>query len=755
LTFRIRFRPQPRFEQVSERLAALAGHTPAEHYADASVWLRVAIPEDRQLQADVLCGAAGGEEPVVVRWRSADGGIRYVEQQTAPLPDERGAVAGLVGIVRDLTEARRAEAELKEVTQRLSAHIDNSPLGVVEFDRQYRIMRWSKESERMFGWKAEEVLGRSISELKWVYEDDLEAVESESAQLMSGALARSVNVNRNYAKDGRVVYCEWYNSAIHDDEGRLRSVLSLVLDVTDRKQAEEALKKSEYWLRESQRASRIGTYLLDVRTGTWASSETLDEIFGIGGEFRRDVEGWKELVHPEQREEMASYFFEQVIGRGQPFDREYRIQRKSDGEVRWVLGRGALLRDEAGSIVHVTGTIQDVTERRQMEEDLRQALKMESIGRLAGGLAHDFNNLLTVINGYSTLLAGSGLLHHSLKASVEQIRQAGERAAALTQQMLAFSRRQLLQPKILDLNAVVQETEKMLVRLIGEDIRLEMKLGVGLWPVKADEGQLGQVLLNLAANARDAMPEGGVLTIETKNAVVEEGDGAEAEGRKAGPAVVLRVTDTGTGMDEVTRRHMFEPFYTTKPAGGGTGLGLSTVYGVVRQSGGWIEVQSLHGEGTQFEIFLPRAEGAVQEEAEMPEREPAGGGGETVLVVEDQESVRELAARLLKRLGYQVLQAGDGGEALGLAEKWKGRISLLITDMVMPGLSGPALAKRMRERRPALPVIYMSGYSDEMVAGRGRLETAGYFLQKPFRLDEFAETVREALRAGPADSAQL
>ena len=566
MTFRIRFRPQPRFEQVSERLAALAGHTPAEHYADASVWLRVAIPEDRQLQADVLCGAAGGEEPVVVRWRSADGGIRYVEQQTAPLPDERGAVAGLVGIVRDLTEARRAEAELKEVTQRLSAHIDNSPLGVVEFDRQYRIMRWSKESERMFGWKAEEVLGRSISELKWVYEDDLEAVESESAQLMSGALARSVNVNRNYAKDGRVVYCEWYNSAIHDDEGRLRSVLSLVLDVTDRKQAEEALKKSEYWLRESQRASRIGTYRLDVRTGTWVSSETLDEIFGIGGEFRRDVEGWKELVHPEQREEMASYFFEQVIGRGQPFDREYRIQRKSDGEVRWVLGRGALLRDEAGSIVHVTGTIQDVTERRQMEEDLRQALKMESIGRLAGGLAHDFNNLLTVINGYSELLLQQIGKETPTHGEVEQILRAGERAATLTRQLLAFSRKQIIEPKVLDLNLLMADLGKMLVRLIGENIDLKMVHGKNLGPVKVDPGQFEQVLVNLSVNARDAMPDGGTLLIETANVDLDEEYCAQRPYHiQPGRFVRLAVSDTGRGMTGETSKRIFEPFFTTRP----------------------------------------------------------------------------------------------------------------------------------------------------------------------------------------------
>ena len=753
MIFRIRFNPSPRFDYVGEKLAALAGHSPAEHYADARLWEKLTLPEDREPLAEVLDGLKGSQEPVTVRWLCADGTVRWMELQTVPLPDEHGKPSGLAGVVRDVTEARNSEAELVEATQRLGAHIDNSPLGIVEFDPELRIIRWSAAAERLFGWTAEEILGRAIGEMRWVHAEDVESVRRESAGLMSGGRTRSMNTNRNYTKDGRVVHCEWYSSAIHDHEGRLMSVLSLVLDVTQRKQAEEALRESAYWLRESQRASRIGTYVLDMRAGLWTSSETLDEIFGIEADYVRDIAGWQQLVHPDERIEMERYFLEDVAGRGQPFDREYRIVRKSDGEVRWVLGRGALVRDDTGTLIVMAGTIQDVTDRRQMEEDLRQALKMESIGRLAGGLAHDFNNLLTVINGYSTLLAGSGLLHRSLKASVDEIRRAGERASALTQQMLAFSRRQLLQPKVLDLNGVVRETERMLVRLIGEDIRLETRLEKRLWPVKADEGQLGQVLLNLAANARDAMPDGGVLTIETRNVVVAESDGPEAEGRKARPAVMLAVTDTGTGMDEVTRRHLFEPFYTTKPAGGGTGLGLSSVYGVVRQSGGWIEVESLQGEGTRFAVYLPQAEQEAEEEsAPAAARRMEEGGGEMVLVVEDQESVRNLAARVLERLGYRVLQAENGEEALRMAGAGGEKISLLITDMVMPGMAGPALAKRLRAVRPALPVIYMSGYSDDMVAGRGLLEVPGLFLQKPFLLDEFAEKVREALRVRPEDA---
>jgi signal transduction histidine kinase len=386
------------------------------------------------------------------------------------------------------------------------------------------------------------------------------------------------------------------------------------------------------------------------------------------------------------------------------------------------------------------------SERAQAEQ-LRQSQKLESVGQLAGGIAHDFNNLLTVITGYIDLSLRRLKPDDPLSRNLDEVKKAAERAASLTQQLLAFSRKQVLEPKVIDLNDVVTDTDKLLRRLIGEDIHLVTMRDPGLWRVKADPGQLSQVIVNLAVNARDAMPRGGKLTIETRNVYLDEAYAGRHMAVRPGAYVMLAVTDTGTGMDAETQKHIFEPFYTTKEIGKGTGLGLSMVYGVVKQSGGNIWVYSEQGQGTTFKIYLPRVEEGVveaQAAATLPE---LARGTETILLVEDEDMVRRLLRDILEMEGYTVLVAHDGDEALRACERHEGPIHLLLTDVVMPGMSGRQLVERLTEHCADVKVLYMSGYTDDAIVHHGVLDAGTNFLQKPFTPDAVVRKVREVLDA--------
>lgn len=388
--------------------------------------------------------------------------------------------------------------------------------------------------------------------------------------------------------------------------------------------------------------------------------------------------------------------------------------------------------------------LMDVTGRRQLEEQLRQAQKMEAVGMLAGGVAHDFNNLLTIITGYSQLILNNLSATDPNHSSVEQIMKAADRAATLTKQLLAFSRRQVLQPKVLDLNKLIGSLSTMLRRLIGEDIDLQIVLRPDLGQVSADPGQIEQVLMNLVVNARDAMPKGGTLTIETANANLSETYAGRYLSVKPGPYAMIAVSDTGTGMDEPTQARLFEPFFTTKGTGRGTGLGLSTVFGIVKQSAGGVEVYSVPNRGTSFKVYLPRIDQPVTAEAATAERR-VGRGTETILLVEDDEMVRNLVRETLSRDGYKVLDAADPLEARRIADGFRGKIHLLITDVVMPKVSGRELAEQLIRRRPDLKVIYMSGYTDSAIVNSGILQKEVAFLQKPFTPTILIEKVREVL----------
>jgi PAS domain S-box-containing protein len=458
--------------------------------------------------------------------------------------------------------------------------------------------------------------------------------------------------------------------------------------------------------------------------------------------FMADRDFWPAIViHPDDR--AAARAHAEQLSTGQDGEIEYRLIR-SDGEIIWVRDSARVKRDHRSKIIY--GVVSDITERKQLEEQLYQSQKMEAIGLLAGGVAHNFNNLMTVITGYSELFDSRLNQGDLLLQDVEQITRAGEPAAALTGQLLAFSRKQVLQPRVLDLNTVVGNMDQMLRPIIGEDIDLVIALDQKLGPVKADPGQMEQVIMNLVINARDAMPRGGKLTIETANAELDESYTRLHVDVKPGLYVMLAVSDTGDGMAEETRAHIFEPFYTTKEQGQGTGLGLATVHGIVNQSDGHIWVYSEPSHGTTFKIFLPEIETGKQ--IHRPPEKSAGSarGFESILLVEDENMVRDLAHRILLDDGYTVLVTRHGAEALQICEQHSGPIHLLVTDVVMPGgLSGRELADRLKSLRPEMKVLYMSGYPDKAIVHHGVLDPGIAFLDKPFTPTALTQKVREVL----------
>ncbi len=506
----------------------------------------------------------------------------------------------------------------------------------------------------------------------------------------------------------------------------------------------ETVRESTRMLIESQRLARIASYRLDVVSGTWTSTEVLDEIFGIADpEFLRDVPGWLSIVHPDQRAEMAAYFAEEVLGNRQRFDKEYRIVRLNDGMERWVHELGELVADREGRLVEMIGTIQDITERKRLENQFHQAQKMESVGRLAGGVAHDFNNLLTVILGETELALFELPEDDSRRPGLSEVVKAAKRAEGLTRQLLAFSRQQVVECTTFNLNDLVADVDKMLQRLIGEDIDLVSPLAADLGAVKADRGQIEQVVMNLAVNARDAMPDGGKLTIETANVTLDEDYVRSHPYVRPGEYVLLTVSDSGVGMSEEIRTRIFEPFFTTKERDKGTGLGLATCYGIVKQADGHIVVYSEVGLGTTMKVYLPRV-GQATEAPSLPAERVAERGSETILLVEDEEAVRRIAARILTARGYQMLVASSGEEALQLLES-ANHVHLLLTDVVLPGMNGKVLAERVQALRPDVKVLYTSGYTSDVALRHRLLEHGASLVQKPFTAAGLGRKVRETL----------
>ncbi len=478
------------------------------------------------------------------------------------------------------------------------------------------------------------------------------------------------------------------------------------------------------------------------------NSPAYERLLGYSREELHDSSPM-EQIHPEDRPLVAEATKEaRCTGVGRRI--EYRMRHK-DGTWRILESTASSVLNTDGKVERLVIVNRDITSRKRLEEQFRQSQKMEAVGRLSGGIAHDFNNILGVIIGYSEILQERMVQSEALRPCVEEILQAGRRAASLTRQLLAFSRQQVLAPVVLDLNATITDTEKMLRRLIGEDIELQTSLEQDLAYVKADQSQIEQVILNLAVNARDAMPNGGRLTIVTENAELDEMSVRRySYPVKPGRYVLLTVSDTGVGMSREIQGHIFEPFFTTKEKGKGTGLGLATVYGVVKQSDGYIELQSELGEGTTFKIYLPRVERGAAPETRKVLPAPLLAGHETILLVEDEDSLRNLTSGVLVSLGYTVLTASNGSRALETSQAHSGEIALLLTDVVMPNMNGPALAEQLTAERPNLKVLYMSGYTGQRF-GEGVLPDGSCFLAKPFSRENLAQKVREALEGTAKD----
>ena len=512
--------------------------------------------------------------------------------------------------------------------------------------------------------------------------------------------------------------------------------------------ARDEQTRSQEQLRDSE--ARYRTLVDGVRDVIFALAPdgtvaSLNPAFETMTGFHRDEwlsKPFEQLMHPDDLPLALELLAGALRGESRTFN-QFRIRTRK-GDYR-VAEFSATPQYRDGQLASIFGIGRDVTERLSLEQQLRQAQKMEAVGRLAGGVAHDFNNILTAITGYADLLLEDLGSDDPQRQDVAEIRKAADRAAGLTRQLLAFSRQQVMQAQVLDLNALVADTQSMLGRLLGEDVALATKLDPALGAVRADPGQLEQVLMNLAVNARDAMPNGGKLTIETANAELDESYTREHFPARPGPYVMLAVSDTGTGMSAEVQSHLFEPFFTTKEKGKGTGLGLATVYGIVKQSGGYVWVYTEPGHGTTFKIYLPRVDAAPAPRVSGVQASPVEDGTETVLLAEDETAVRAVARHTLQRHGYTVLEAPSAEAALDLAQRHSGPIHLLLTDVVMPGMSGRALALRLSELRPELRVIYMSGYPEEAITRHGVLERGFTYVQKPFTPEGLARKVREVL----------
>ena len=685
---------------------------------------------------------AAGTAETLEHELTADGVARVWVATKAPYHDEHGNVVGVIGVARDVTERKRAEDAVRDSERKLNQAQRIAHVGYWDRDLDADRITWSDEVYRIFGLPPQESALNIAQFLELIHPDD----QPHMAEALAGALrgGRRFDVEyRAIRPDGEVRVVHSLGDVMWDASGRPRRMFGIVQDVTERKRADDALRDSEAFLRLSQEASGVGSWEWDLTTGRVRWSENMGRIHGLAAhEFDGRLETAASFFHPDDAPGLHANMG-RLMEQGVFTPTEYRI-RLRNGVERTVRATGEVILDRSGKVARCIGTVSDVTERLKLEEQLRQSQKMEAIGLLAGGVAHDFNNLLTVINGFSELLLADLPASDLRREPATAIRDAGERAARLTGQLLAFSRKAVVAPKVLDLNEVIDSAGKMLRRLIGEDVTLTTVLSPGLSRVRIDPGQVEQVLMNLAVNARDAMPRGGRLTIETKDVAVGEGDVPGRADPKPGRQVRLSVADTGDGMTDEVKARIFEPFFTTKGVGKGTGLGLATVYGIVKQAGGDIAVDSRVGAGTRFTILLP-ALPETGEPAESGALRVAPRGAETVLLAEDEDAVRKLARLALEMQGYTVVEAGTGADAVRVAETYPGPVHLLATDVVMPDLGGRDLAEAVRARRPGVKVLYMSGYTDDAVIRHGVSEVADAFLQKPFTPLGLARKVREVL----------
>lgn len=701
------------------------------------------------LQHDDASVLADGETKTIQESFVVDGRTRTLESIKGPIRNAEGTIIGLYGIARDITNAAAIASALRESEQRYRTLIEWMPAPLV-VHREGRCLFANPAAMALLELESlDDFVGTPVARWLSVEDRDEIARRGEEALAQGIGATTSARVGTLITSSGARRQIEGQGVAVLYDG--TPAVVTMMRDLTDDLARDAALRANEELFRASQRAANIGSYRCDFVKGVFICSEVLDEIFGYAERAEHPIADWVSLIHPDDRAMMTSYLEMEVLGRGVRFDRLYRIVRTGDGAMRWVHGLGDLEVVD-GRVVSMTGTIQDVTahheaslERDAIREQLLQAQKMESVGRLAGGVAHDFNNMLGVILANVEMAIDQVPPGDPLRTDLDEVRRAALRSVELTRQLLAFARKQTASPQVLDLNDTVAGMLRMLQRLIGEDIAIDWRPSPERWRVRIDPSQVDQILANLCVNARDAMTSSGRLTIETAARTFTAGEVLGRADAAPGDYVVLAVSDTGHGMDAEVQSHLFEPFFTTKSLGKGTGLGLPTVWGIVRQNGGFIEVDSAPGQGSTFRIHLPRFTMAGSPSVSDAAPEPSHGGHEVILLVEDEPGILTLAARMLGRQGYHVLRAGTPTDAIQVAREHVGDIHLLLTDVIMPEMNGRDLADRLTALRPGLRRMYMSGYPADVIAHHGVLDSGVHFLQKPFTQEQLLHRVRVAL----------
>ncbi len=701
----------------------------------------------RQRFADPTGAGATGTFQIEIpddhgRRRTVELNLRLIQHESQP--------PALEGIGRDVTERREAELALRAERNLLRTLVDHLPGRIFIKDLEGRYLLVNAAYHGLVGRSEAEVLGKTVFDL---FPRELaERYDQDDRQVLATGVAIHQKEEPSVTGRGEPRWLLTTKVPLRDGNDQVVGLVGITTDITERKAADEVLRQHQALLQLSQRIGRVGSWEHHWSTGRFRVSREAGRIFGLAADAETTTfAAIITRIHPEDRPRIE-HLRQTTLQRGEPLVVDHRLLLP-DGATRWVNVQAEPLRDPNGRLVGVAGTVQDITDRVELEQRLRQAQKMEAVGQLAGGVAHDFNNILTVIIGHVHALMADPVQDQATRDSYQEIEAASQRAARLTRQLLAFSRRQLLQMRPLHLQSALAGMADMLRRLLGEHIELGVACPADL-VVLADGGAIDQVVMNLAVNARDAMPQGGRLTIAARAVNLAPQELRVHPEARAGEFACLEVVDTGCGIDPLSLPRIFEPFFTTKDVGQGTGLGLATVYGIVQQHSGWIEVSSEPGRGATFRIYLPLAPGEA-EQPRMPSSQPSAvvGGAETVLLVEDEPALRSVARRMLQRAGYRVVEASDGPEALSMWSLHREEIELLITDLVMPGgLSGQNLARQLRTSKPGLKVILTSGYSLEALRDSVALDETQVFLPKPYEPGKLAATVRSLLDSKPSTS---
>ena len=640
--------------------------------------------------------------------------------------------------VRDISERKQSQDELRKSEERFRILVESSPNAIM-LVQDSKIVFTNSAGVKMLGFSdPAELIG--YSNLDFIPLQYHAIVKNRLQNVMQGNYNSSTELEL-YKKDGSLLMVE--SVSVPTTINGKPSILIINQDISQRKEAEMALRESERRFRDILETVHLVAVTIDVNGDITFCN---DYLLGLTGWEYKDViqKRWVDLFVPENdRNRIQSLLMKTLSTRSIPIHYEYPLITRN-GEMRNILWDSTFLLDKIGGVNGLASLGRDITEKNQLEEQLRHSQKMEAIGQLAGGIAHDFNNLLMGIIGYSEILLDNFSENDPAWEGIQEIKKAGERAAALTRQLLAFSRRQVLQPEIINLNSIISELEKMLRRLIGENIALQTFLECDLWNIKADPGQVEQVIVNLVVNARDAMPQGGRLIVKTSNIEVDEECTKRFIVIPLGDYVMMEIIDSGTGIAPENQIRIFDPFFTTKKEGKGTGLGLSTVYGIVQQSGGQIYLESQVGLGSNFIIMFPQCKESTPLN-KKDERTDYQRGSETILIVEDEDLVRTITAKVLKLQGYKILQAATPAEALLLCEQYNKPIHLLITDIVMPQMNGRELSERVQKQMPSVKVLFMSGYTDDQIIQHGVFDSELEFLQKPFSPTNLTKKVRHIL----------